>query len=310
VIRSRCEVLSMKRTGVYHSLTLVAPDIADRARPGQFVEVSMPESRTFMLNRPFSIHQASRRGGFAGTLEIVFDPVGPGTEWLTTVEQHQQVDVTGPLGRSFQYPKGLRSCLLVGGGYGVAPLHFLAEELRAHDKDVSMIVGARCHERVFKPIEGKRLASAFAMTTDDGSLGETGFVTDLLPSMIARTRAEVVYACGPNPMLRAVAEYCAELGLPCQVAVEEMMACGLGVCWSCTVPLVSADGASWWNVRACVEGPVFNGARVWWDRWLGEREDRPAPDAAAEADHDGGPAPGEPGFELPAEQSDIAEARR
>jgi dihydroorotate dehydrogenase electron transfer subunit len=271
----------------------------------------MPEARTFMLNRPFSIHQASRRGGFAGTLEIVFDAVGPGTEWLTTVEQHQQLDVTGPLGRSFQYPKGLRSCLLVGGGYGAAPLHFLAEELRAHDKDVSMIVGARCHERVFKPIEGKRLASAFAISTDDGSLGETGLVTDLLPSMIARTRAEVVYACGPNPMLRAVAEFCDELGLPCQVAVEEMMACGLGVCWSCTVPLVSADGGSWWNVRACVEGPVFNGARVWWDRWLGEREERTPLDASAVEDgQDGGPD-AESGFdELSPDHSDVAEARR
>ncbi len=278
MIRSRCEVLSVKRTGVYHSLTLVAPDIADRSRPGQFVEIAMPPGRTFMLNRPFSIHQASRRGGFAGTLEVVFDAKGPGTQWLTEVQQHQQLDVIGPLGRSFQYPKGLRSCLLVGGGYGAAPLHFLAEELRAHDKDVSMIVGARDHERVFKPIEGKRLASAFAITTEDGSLGEQGRVTDVLPAMIARTRAEVVYACGPNPMLRAVAELCTGIGLPCQVAVEEMMACGLGVCWTCAVPLLSADGGSWWNVRACVEGPVFNGARVWWDRWLGERP--PEPDAS------------------------------
>jgi dihydroorotate dehydrogenase electron transfer subunit len=275
VIRSKCEVLSVKRTGVYHSLTLVAPDIADRARPGQFVEVAVPRGRNILLGRPFSIHQASRRGGFAGTLEIVFDVVGPGTAWLAEVEQHQQLDVIGPLGRSFQYPKGLRSCLLVGGGYGAAPLHFLAEELRAHDKDVSMIVGARDHERVFKPIEGKRLASAFAITTEDGSLGERGRVTDMLAAMIARTRAEVVYACGPNPMLRAVAEFCSELSIPCQVAVEEMMACGLGVCWTCAVPLVSADGSTWWNVRACVEGPVFNGARVWWDRWLGAPTSQP-----------------------------------
>ena len=134
-------MLSVKRTGVYHSLTLVAPDIADSARPGQFVEIAVPNGRSILLNRPFSIHQASRRGGFAGTLEVVFDIVGPGTAWLAEVEQHQQLDVIGPLGRSFQYPKGLRSCLLVGGGYGAAPLHFLAEELRAHDKDVSMIWG-------------------------------------------------------------------------------------------------------------------------------------------------------------------------
>jgi dihydroorotate dehydrogenase electron transfer subunit len=306
MIRSRCEVLSVKRTGIYHSLTLVAPDIADRARPGQFVEVAVPRGRNILLSRPFSIHQASRRGGFAGTLEIVFDIVGEGTSWLAEVEQHQQLDVIGPLGRSFQYPKGLRSCLLVGGGYGAAPLHFLAEELRAHDKDVSMIVGARDHARVFKPIEGKRLATAFAITTEDGSLGERGRVTDMLPSMIARTRAEVVYACGPNAMLRAVAEFCAELSIPCQVAVEEMMACGLGVCWTCAVPLVSADGSSWWNVRACVEGPVFNGARVWWDRWLGDhpRDD----DEAVDAGEDGAAGEGQDGLAFG--HDDVAEASR
>jgi dihydroorotate dehydrogenase electron transfer subunit len=271
VIRSRCEVLSAKRTGVYHSLTLVAPDIADAARPGQFIQIGVPEGRSYLLSRPFSIHQASRRGGWAGTLEVVFDVVGPGTAWLAEVGQHDWLEVIGPLGRPFQYPRGLRSCLLIGGGYGAAPLHFLAEELRAHGKDVSMIVGARDHERVFKPVEGKRLATAFAMTTEDGSLGERGLVTDVLPAMLARTRAQVVYACGPNAMLRAVAEFCADVGLPCQVAVEELMACGLGVCWTCVVPLLTADGMSWWNVRGCVEGPVFNGARIWWDRWLGPK---------------------------------------
>jgi dihydroorotate dehydrogenase electron transfer subunit len=276
-------VLSVKRTGVYHALTLVAPDIADVARPGQFIEIAVPEGRQIMLRRPFSIHQASRRGGWAGTLEVVFDVVGPGTAWLASVQQHEMLDVIGPLGRAFQYPRDLRSCLLVGGGYGTAPLHFLAEELRVRDKEVSMIVGARDHERVFKPVEGKRLSAGFVITTEDGSMGETGRVTDFLPAMIARTGAQVVYACGPNAMLRAVAEHCAERGIPCQVAVEELMACGVGICWTCVVPLLAADGLSWWNVRGCVEGPVFNGARVWWDHWLGEREEGTAEELTEDA---------------------------
>jgi len=277
VIRTRCEVLSTRRTGAYHSVTLVAPDIAEQAKPGQFVEVAVPDGRSIMLRRPFSIHQASRRGGWAGTLEIVFDVVGPGTQWLAGVTTHETLDVIGPIGRAFQFPRDLRSCLLVGGGYGAAPLHFLAEELRVRDKQVSMIVGARDHERVFKPVEGKRLASTFVITTEDGSMGEQGRVTDFLPAMVARTSAEVVYACGPNAMLRAVAEYCGERRIPCQVAVEEQMACGLGVCWTCVVPLLAADAQSWWNVRACTEGPVFNGARVWWDHWLGQQPvDEPA----------------------------------
>jgi dihydroorotate dehydrogenase electron transfer subunit len=269
MIRTTCEVLSNRRAGVYSSITLVAPDIAEHARPGQFVQIGVPEGREILLRRPFSIHRASRRGGWAGTLEIIFDVVGPGTAWLSEVSAHDTIDVIGPIGRAFQYPRDLTSCLLVGGGYGAAPLYFLADELRARGKLVSMIVGARDHERVLKPIEGKRLASTLVVTTEDGSMGERGRVTDVLAQVMARTGAQVVYACGPNPMLRAVAELCLAKGTPCQVAVEEMMACGLGVCWTCVVPVLAQDGRGWWNVRTCTEGPVFNGARVWWEHWLG-----------------------------------------
>jgi dihydroorotate dehydrogenase electron transfer subunit len=269
VIRAGCEVLSNRRAGAYHSLTLVAPEIADQAKPGQFVQVGVPDGRSFFLRRPFSIHQASRRGGWAGTLEIVFDVVGPGTAWLSEARPHDILDVIGPLGRPFGFPKDLTSCLLVGGGYGAAPLYFLAEELRARNKLANMVIGARDHDRVFKPIEGKRLASSIVITTEDGSMGERGVVTDVLPDLVTRTKAQVVYACGPNPMLRAVAAFCRERRLPCQVAVEEMMACGLGVCWTCVVPLIAPDGQGWWNVRGCVEGPVFNAGRIWWERWLG-----------------------------------------
>jgi dihydroorotate dehydrogenase electron transfer subunit len=277
MIRSQCEVLSNRRAGAYYSLTLVAPEIAERAKPGQFVQIGVPERRNFLLRRPFSIHQASRRGGWAGTLEIVFDVSGPGTAWLAEARPHDVLDVIGPIGRSFTYPRELTNCLLVGGGYGAAPLFFLAEELRARNKVVHMILGARGHDRVFKPIEGKRLANTVLFTTEDGTMGHLGRVTDALPDVIHRMGAEVIYACGPNPMLRAVAEYCLPQGIPCQVAVEEMMACGLGVCWTCAVPVIALDGRGWWNVRACLEGPVFNGARIWWDRWLGQPEEsRPA----------------------------------
>jgi dihydroorotate dehydrogenase electron transfer subunit len=267
-------VLSNRRTGAYHALTLVAPEIAERAKPGKFVQIGVPESRNFLLRRPFSIHQASRRGGWAGTLEVVFDVLGPGTAWLSEARPHDVLDVIGPIGRSFTYPRELTNCLLVAGGYGAAPLFFLAEELRARNKVVDMILGARDHDRVFKPIEAKRLANTVVFTTEDGSMGQRGRVTDVLPDVIRRIGAEVVYACGPNRMLRAVAQHSFSEGIPCQVAVEEMMACGLGVCWTCAVPVIALDGRGWWNVRACMEGPVFNGARIWWDRWLGQGEQR------------------------------------
>jgi dihydroorotate dehydrogenase electron transfer subunit len=277
MIRARCEVLSNRRAGAYHSITLVAPEIAEQAKPGQFVEVAVPGDRDFLLRRPFSIHQASRRGGWAGTLEIVLDVVGGGTAWLADTRPHDVLDLIGPIGRPFAYPREQTTCLLVGGGYGAAPLYFLAEELQARNKVVHMVLGARDHERLFKPIEGKRLALSIVITTEDASMGIRGRVTDVLRSTVERTRAQVVYACGPNRMLRAVSRLCDELRLPCQVAVEEMMACGVGVCWTCAVPVVAPGGKGWWNVRACVEGPVFNGARIWWDRWLGGPDDEIVP---------------------------------
>ena len=172
-----------------------------------------------------------------------------GTAWLAEARTHDVLDVIGPLGRGFSYAADLGSCLLVGGGYGGAPLFFLAEELRARNKLVGMILGARDHERVFKPIEGKRLADTMVITTEDGTMGERGRVTDVLDATLARTGAQVVYACGPNAMLRAVAERCAVRGIPCQVAVEELMACGLGVCWTCAVPRTRRAPASGHRVR-------------------------------------------------------------
>lgn len=269
--RQKCEILSKKKWGAYHAITLVAPEIAEEAKPGQFVEVAVPGDRQFMLRRPFSIHQASSKGGWAGTLEIVLHPRGLGTTWMSQVEAHHFFDVIGPLGNPFPYPRDLTNCLLVGGGYGAAPLYFLAQELRTRNKRVDMIIGAKDQERVFKPVEAKRLSMAVTITTEDGSLGERGKVTDVLGDMIKRYDADVVYACGPNPMLRAVAEYCTDQGIPSQVAVEELMGCGLGVCWSCVVPVIRSGGKGWDYLRSCAEGPVFSGARVWWEKWLGGR---------------------------------------
>ena len=137
-----------------------------------------------------------------GTLEIVFEAVGPGTHWLAGAKPHDMLDVIGPLGRPFSYPAEQTICLLIGGGYGAAPLYFLAEELRTRDKLVHMILGARSHDRVFKPIEGKRLVSSLIISTEDGSMGEPGRVTDLMPQLVERTGAQVVYACGPGRRIR------------------------------------------------------------------------------------------------------------
>lgn len=268
--RVRAEVLNAKRVGAYHSITIVAPEVAERVRPGQFVSVAMPPERTFLLRRHFSIHQASRRGGWAGTLEFVFDVCGPGTRWLSEVKTHQFLDVIGPLGKGFAYPAKLTSCLLVSEGHGSASMYFLGQELRARGKRVDMLVGAGSQEHVFKPIEGKRLAQTIVIKTEDGSLGETGNVLEALGDVVESTGAQVVYAAARRATLRRIAEFCGDRGLPSQFAVEEHMACGIGLCSSCTVPVIRKDGSGYDNLRACTDGPVFNPARILWDRWMGD----------------------------------------
>jgi dihydroorotate dehydrogenase electron transfer subunit len=270
VRRARAEVLSARRLGAYHSLTLVAPSVAERVRPGQFLSVAMPPGQSFLLRRHFWIHQASKRGGWAGTLEFIFDPRGAGIGWLSELKAHDFLDVIGPLGTAFAYPAKLSTCLLISEGHGAAPIYFLAQELRARGKRVDMLVGGDSQDLVFKPIEGKRLSQTIVIMTADGSLGEQGSVLDALPSLVAATGAQVVYAAARRSTLRRVAEFCAEHRIPSQVAVEERMACGVGLCFSCAVPVIRKDGSGYDHLRACTEGPVFNPARILWDRWMGD----------------------------------------
>jgi dihydroorotate dehydrogenase electron transfer subunit len=270
VRRVRAEVLNTRKLGAYHSITIVAPEVADRVRPGQFLSVGMPEGRAFLLRRHFSIHQASRRGGWAGTLEFVFDPTGPGSGWLAEARAHQFLDVVGPLGKPFAYPRKLNACLLVAEGHGAAPIFFLAQELRARSKRVDMVVGAETMDLVFKPIEAKRLSQSVAILTADGSLGERGSVLDALPGMLESTGAQVVYAAARRSTLRAIAEVCMDRRIPSQMAVEEQMACGIGMCFTCAIPVIRKDGSGFDHLRACTDGPVFNPARILWDRWMGD----------------------------------------
>lgn len=261
-LRGRCEVLAYRKIGGYHSLTFVAPEMAERTEPGQFLSVGV-RSECTTLRRPFSIYSVSQHGPWAGTLEIVFDVVGPGTAWLAGRTKHDVVDIVGPLGRPFPLPAQPVTCLLVGGGYGAAPLLFLAQVLAQQGLRVDMVLGAATQDRIFNAIEAKRLSASTQFTTEDGSLGTEGIVTDVIPGVLDRGGVGVIYACGPMPMLRAVAELAKERKIPCQVAVEEHMACGTGVCWTCVLPVQRRDGLR--NLRACTEGPVFNGARVAWD---------------------------------------------
>ena len=257
-VSGRFEVVEHRVEGSYRVLSLAAPAIAERARPGQFVEVGVAAPST-LLRRPFSI---ATIGG--GTVTVVYDVHGPGTEWLADADLHDLLDVIGPLGTPFPIPNRPVSPLLVAGGYGAAPLFWLADELRAAGMRADMINGAATEQRLHGVIEAKRQTSSVAFTTDDGSFGTHGRVTDVLEERIEACGTDVVYAVGPMGMLRAVAEECARLQVACQVSVEELMACGVGVCWTCVVPIRNRSGEVR-NRRSCLDGPVFDGAAVAWD---------------------------------------------
>ena len=169
----------------------------------------------------------------------------------------------GPLGKAFAYPKRLTNCLLVAEGHAAAPIYLLAQELLARHKRVDMIVGGETLERVFKPIEAKRLSQTVTIMTADGSLGERGSVLDALPAM-----AETSGGRGRSTRRRRrrrsahLAEFCVQRKIPAQVLVEERMGCGFGLCQTCVVPVARKDGTGYDHVRSCIDGPVFNPARV------------------------------------------------
>jgi dihydroorotate dehydrogenase electron transfer subunit len=255
-------VLTTRRVDAYHALTVVAPGIAERYRPGHFVSVAVGGPHTSMVTRrALTIHDV--KSDYGGTVELVFTTRGPGTAWLAERRARDTLDLVGPLGRPFPLPRDPAHCVLVGAEYGSAVLFPLADALLARGCRVDFVIGGAGAERVFGAMRARRIAETTTLTTEDGSLGLRGKVTDALPSVIADTRADAVYACAPMETLRAVTAVAMEFDIPVQVAVEESMACGIGVCMTCVLPVRGADGASRF-VRSCVEGPVFDALNVRW----------------------------------------------
>jgi dihydroorotate dehydrogenase electron transfer subunit len=256
-------VLTVRRVDAYYAMTVVAPRIARGFRPGQFVAVAVggPDS-AMLMRRAFSIYDV--RPDHGGTVEFVFAAQGPGTRWLADRRARDVVDIAGPLGRPFPQPRERVSCLLIGGGYGSAPLFPLADRLRARGCRVDFLLGAASADRVFGALTARRIGRTATITTEDGSLGLRGVVTDALARVIHDARTEVIYACGPMPMLRAVSGFGDRYDIPVLASVEESMACGIGVCMTCVLPVIGDDGVTR-MVRSCVDGPVFSGQAVRWD---------------------------------------------
>ncbi|MBI4733731.1 MAG: dihydroorotate dehydrogenase electron transfer subunit [Rubrobacteridae bacterium] len=244
--------------GVF-SITFISPEISKAARPGQFVNISCcGENSNFILRRPFSIHSVVPGRVF----EILFQVVGKGTQVLSSVKQHDVLDIIGPLGNGFSFSEDIKSALLIGGGIGVAPLLYLAEELTARKVMIYSMIGAQNKHKMIKYIDFKRLSKKTFAATDDGSFGHEGTVVDLLNRTIHQLRPQVIYACGPHGMLKQVVLTADDFAVDCQVSIESRMACGIGACLGCVCETKSGFKMT------CKDGPVFNAKDLIWDEPL------------------------------------------
>ncbi len=259
------ELISNKRVGSYHHMVFSVGDIAAQAKPGNFVAISVGgESSSMVLRRAFAIYRSTERGVNGGLVELVVAPHGQGSRWLTSLEAHDVVDMVLPLGTHFGIPTEPVRALLVGGGYGSAPLFGLAELLKSRGCRVDMVLGASTAAKIYAPLEGKRSVSSLTLTTDDGTAGIAGQITDVLPKLIEENEIEIVYSCGPMGMLQAITAVTNRYQIMHQCAVEEAMACGIGVCMTCVLPVTGDDGVTR-MLRSCIDGPVMDGSRVVWD---------------------------------------------
>jgi dihydroorotate dehydrogenase electron transfer subunit len=256
---------SNKRVGAYHQILINVGEMVKSCRPGNFVAISVGgDSSRMILRRAFAISRVSDSSQYGGTMELIVAPHGSGSKWLCAQPEGSELDIVAPLGTSFGIPTEPINALLVGGGYGSAPLFGLADVLKGRGCKVDMLLGASIGSKIYAPMEGKRSVNSLKIYTEDGSMGEKGRVTETLLEIITNRSIDVIYSCGPMGMLRAITELVAQTEVIHQCAVEESMACGIGICMTCVLPVRNEDGSTS-MLRSCIDGPVMDGAHVQWD---------------------------------------------
>ncbi len=255
--QEKTEITRIERLTVdIFRITLLSEEIASSARPGQFVMVRTTNTKDPLLRRPFSICQTSNGKYF----QILFKVVGRGTSLLAHCREGEFLSVLGPLGNGFDVDCKVDNCL-VGGGMGIAPLLFLGKTMlrKCTDKPPLVILGAGNKEELSPLIaDFKELGLSVHAATDDGSLGQHGLVTDVLNDLSHNASCRIS-ACGPTPMMHAVHLFCKKREYACQVSMETSMACGMGACLGCIVPVEKGGYA-----HACSDGPVFNAKELLW----------------------------------------------
>jgi dihydroorotate dehydrogenase electron transfer subunit len=238
--------------GKYWRIRLLAPEIAQIARPGQFCMIRPEYSGESLLRRPFSIAAVRDRD----ILEFAYTTIGRGTRLLSSLSSNDRLLCMGPLGNSFPVITGVKA-IVVAGGIGMAPFPFFNRLLNEHAIFPAMYYGSRSADEMIYLEELNQLSERVVLATDDGTMGFHGFITQPLEKDLAAIKKEaVIYACGPNPMMGRVKAIAEKFGVPAYLSMEEIMGCGVGICVGCPIPVIGPDGENQYQL-CCKEGPIF-----------------------------------------------------
>ncbi len=245
----------------HYLLRCECAEIAQHARPGQFIHVMVSQDTGMLLRRPFTIYTVDGH-----EITMLYQIIGEGTKRLSEMPVGEPLHVLGPLGNTFDFITHPEPAILVGGGAGIASLMLLATALRKNGIETIGLVGAQRQERLLSVADLEAIGITVHIATDDGSIGHHGYVTDTLIDLLEKTNwhRPTIYACGPHGMLSAVAKIAANYGVPTQIAMENRMGCAMGVCLGCVCP-VRTDADTIEYQRVCTEGPVFNATDIVWD---------------------------------------------
>jgi dihydroorotate dehydrogenase electron transfer subunit len=252
-LHHQATVIEKKRLCTDHYLLVLKEEHLSKAvLPGQFINIRINSREELLLRRPFSVARSSPEGSL---VEIIYRVVGKGTAAMAGLSPGETVDLLGPLGKGFSLPEQPMDCLLIGGGVGIAPLWGLAKRLSENRNRIIALLGFRSSEFIYGIDLLRDYGAETIVTTDDGSFGLRGFVSDHLGGILKR-KIDRVYVCGPPLMLKAVIPKIRREKIRGEVSVEEKMGCGFGVCLSCAVNVRKEGSIE--KQRACTEGPVFD----------------------------------------------------
>ena len=256
-VKENCKLIKKEElvSGIY-KYSVEAPEIAKSAKPGQFLEIKVTkEGVEPFLRRPISIFNLD-----GDVVEFIFQVKGRGTELLAKREVGEKIDIMGPLGFGIFKIDDYKNVSIIGGGIGIYPLYELAKELNGKAQNINVYLGFRNRSLVTCEKDFEEVSNKLVIATDDGSYKQKGFAINYLKEDAKSQKPDIIFACGPLPMLKSVREYAMAENIPCQISLEERMGCGIGACLGCAVKVISGKEDRFGHV--CKEGPVFNATDV------------------------------------------------